>query len=75
MIEVAGEDHVGLGLDYGYDAPAPVDLEHIGKLGNVTYELLARGYSERTIRKLLGENTLRVMEEAERISERLRLTK
>ena len=73
-IEVAGEDHVGLGLDYGYDAPAPAGLEHIGKLGNVTYELLARGYSESTIRKVLGENTLRVLEEADEVSERLRLT-
>jgi len=70
-IEVAGEDHVGLGLDYGYDSPAPKDLEHIGKLGNVTYELLKRGYSEETIRKVLGENTLRVMTEAENVARRL----
>ncbi len=28
-IEVAGADHVGIGLDYGYTAPAPVDLEDI----------------------------------------------
>jgi membrane dipeptidase len=70
-IEVAGADHVGLGLDYGYDAPAPQDLEDISKLPNVTYELLKRGYDEETVRKVLGENTLRVMAEVERVSTRL----
>jgi len=70
-IEVAGADHVGLGLDYGYDAPAPEGLEHIGKLGAVTYELLKRGYDEETVRKVLGENTLRVMAEVEAVATRL----
>jgi membrane dipeptidase len=70
-IEVAGADHVGLGLDYGYDAPAPEGLEHIGRLGAVTYELLKRGYDEETVRKILGGNTLRVMAEVERTAKRL----
>lgn len=70
-IEVAGADHVGLGLDYGYDAPAPEELEDISKLPNVTYELLKRGYDEETVRKVLGENTLRVMAEVERVSNHL----
>jgi membrane dipeptidase len=70
-IEVAGADHVGLGLDYGYDAPAPEGLEHIGKLGAITYELLKRGYDEDTVRKILGENTLRVMAEVENVAKRL----
>ena len=69
-IEVAGADHVGIGLDYGYTAPAPVDLENISKLGNVTYELLKRGYDEETILKVLGENTLRVMREVEAVAAR-----
>ena len=70
-IEVAGADHVGLGLDYGYDAPAPQGLEHIGKLGAVTYELLKRGYDEETVRKVLGENTLRVLSDVERVARKL----
>jgi membrane dipeptidase len=70
-VEVAGADHVGLGLDYGYDAPAPEGLEHIGRLGAVTYELLKRGYDEETVRKILGGNTLRVMAEVERTAKRL----
>ena len=51
-------------------SPAPVDLEDISKLGNVTYELLKRGYDEATIRKVLGENTLRVMREVEAVAAR-----
>jgi len=70
-IDVAGADHVGLGLDYGYDAPAPEGLEHVGKLGAVTYELLKRGHDEETVRKVLGENTLRVMAEVEAVAKRL----
>ncbi len=70
-VEIAGEDHVGLGLDYGYTSPAPVGLEHIGKLGNVTRALVRRGFSDEAIRKILGENTLRVMAEAEAVAEKL----
>ncbi|HAK55224.1 MAG: dipeptidase [Vicinamibacterales bacterium] len=70
-IEVAGPDHVGIGLDYGYDAPAPDDLEDISQLGNVTYELLKRGYDDETVRKVLGANTLRVMQEVEEVAARL----
>ena len=69
-IQVAGPDHVGLGLDYGFGVPAPVGLEDVSKLEAVTYELLARGFDESTVRKVLGENTLRVMREAERVAER-----
>jgi membrane dipeptidase len=39
-------------------------------LPNITYELLKRGYSERDIRKILGENFLRVFAEAERVARR-----
>jgi membrane dipeptidase len=71
-IEVAGPDHVGIGIDYGYDAPKPVDLEDCSKFENITYELLKRGVPESTIRKVWGENTLRVMKEVERVSVGLR---
>jgi membrane dipeptidase len=70
-IQVAGPDHVGIGLDYGYGVPAPVGLEDVSKLESVTYELLARGFDETAVRKVLGENTLRVMREAEQVAARL----
>lgn len=68
-VEVAGPDHVGIGLDYGYTAPAPEGLEDISMLESVTYELLRRGFDEETVRKIMGENTLRVMAEVERVAE------
>jgi membrane dipeptidase len=71
-LKVVGPDHVGIGFDYGYDAPAPVDLEDVSKLENLTYEMLKRGIDEATIRKLWGENTLRVMTEVERVATRLK---
>jgi microsomal dipeptidase-like Zn-dependent dipeptidase len=37
--------------------------------------LLQRGYGEAGIRKILGENTLRVMDDAERVGQMLRSQK
>ena len=67
-IEVAGPDHVGIGLDFGYGVPAPVGLEEVSKLEVVTAALLARGFDEVTVRKVLGGNTLRVLADAERVA-------
>jgi membrane dipeptidase len=69
-IRVAGVDHVGIGMDYSPTAGAPIGLEDCSKYGVITYELLRRGYSEGDVRKVLGENTLRAMEEAERVAAR-----
>jgi len=71
-LKVAGPDHVGIGIDYGYTAPEPKGLEDVSKFGNITYELLKRGVDETTVRKIWGENTLRVMAEVERVSAQLR---
>jgi membrane dipeptidase len=38
---------------------------------NITYELLKRGYSEPDIRKILGENFLRVFAQAELVSRKM----
>jgi membrane dipeptidase len=46
----------------------PEGLEDCSKLPKITEALLRRGYSENDIRKILGENTLRVMEQSERVS-------
>lgn len=67
-IEVAGPDHVGIGLDFGYGVPTPVGLEDVSKLEVVTAALLERGFDETTVRKVLGGNTLRVLADAERVA-------
>ncbi len=65
LLEVAGEDHVGLGFDFnGYLGSSEMkDLENASKTPNVTNELIKRGYGEETIKKVLGGNFLRVLED------------
>jgi membrane dipeptidase len=68
IVKVAGIDHVGIGADFDGANDMPEGAQDVSMLPNITYELLKRGYSERDIRKILGENLLRVMAEAERVS-------
>ncbi len=64
MVKVMGEDHVGLGMDFdGVRDSRVIDLEDASKLPNLTAGLVERGYSEPTIRKILGENFLRVFQQ------------
>ncbi len=69
-VKVAGVDHVGLGSDFD-GANMPYGMEDATKLPKITEALLQRGYSEGAVRKILGENTLRVMTEVERVSREL----
>jgi len=66
-VKVAGADHVGLGSDFD-GANMPYGMEDATKLPLITEALLKKGYSESDVRKILGENTLRVMSEVERVS-------
>ncbi len=68
IVKVAGIDHVGLGADFDGANDMPEGAQDVSMLPNITFELLKRGYSERDIRKILGENFLRVFAEAERIA-------
>lgn len=69
-VKVAGVDHVGLGSDFD-GANMPYGMEDATKLPKITEALLKKGYSERDVRKILGENALRVMTEVERVSREL----
>jgi len=69
-VKLVGADHVGLGSDFD-GADMPEGMEDCSKLPKITEALLRKGYSEADIRKILGENTLRVMEQAERVSKEL----
>jgi membrane dipeptidase len=70
VVKIAGTDHVGLGSDFD-GANMPFGMEDASKLPQITDALLRKGYSEGDIKKILGENTLRVMAEAERVSREL----
>jgi len=74
IVKVAGIDHVGLGPDFDGANDFPEGARDVSMFPNITYELLKRGYSERDIRKILGENLLRVFEHAERVARRMSRT-
>jgi membrane dipeptidase len=66
-VKIAGADHVGLGSDFD-GAVMPLGMEDATHLPQITDALLKKGYSESDIRKILGENTLRVLSEVQRVS-------
>lgn len=66
-VKVAGIDHVGLGSDFD-GAVMPIGMQDVTHLPQITDALLKKGYSEADIRKILGENTLRVLTDVQRIS-------
>lgn len=68
---IAGIDHIGLGGDFDGITSVVEGLEDVSTYPALTAELLRRGYSERDIRKILGENLLRVMRRAEEVAARL----
>ncbi|MBS1789750.1 MAG: dipeptidase [Acidobacteria bacterium] len=71
-IKVAGIDHVGIGSDFdGVDGMLPPGMEDVSKLPTIAYELLKRGYSDADVKKVLGENLLRVMADNERVAKKL----
>ncbi len=73
-VKVTGIDHVGLGSDFD-GANMPFGMEDATMLPKITEALLKRGYSEGDVKKILGENTLRLMADAERISRELNAAK
>jgi membrane dipeptidase len=73
-VKVAGIDHVGLGSDFD-GANMPFGMEDVSMLPKITNALMEKGYSESDVKKILGENTLRVMAEVERVSRELNAAK
>jgi membrane dipeptidase len=73
-VKVAGIDHVGLGSDFD-GANMPYGMEDATMLPKITEALLKNGYSEGDVRKILGENTLRLMADVERLSRELNTRK
>ena len=62
-VKLAGVDHVGLGSDFDGITSSPLGMDDVTHFPNITRELLKRGYSERDVRKILGENFMRVFRE------------
>ncbi|EJJ31417.1 dipeptidase [Rhizobium sp. CF142] len=92
IIDLVGEDHVGIGTDFSLDRPRPgpwllwankdkgtarkltefgsvkiskpKGIERMTEMPNLTARMLARGWSEDLILKLLGGNWLRLLDRA-----------
>ncbi len=60
IVKLVGVDHVGMGSDFdGIEAP-PLELNGVEDYPLITKALLERGYRKKDIRKILGENFIRV---------------
>jgi membrane dipeptidase len=67
VVKLVGAEHVGLGSDFD-GATMPDGMEDCSKLPKITEALMRKGYSDDDLRKILGGNILRVMEQAEKVS-------
>ncbi len=72
VARVAGIDAVGIGSDFDGISRWPKGLDSVADYPKITEELLRRGHSETNIRKILGENVLRALEQAEKVAARLK---
>jgi membrane dipeptidase len=67
MVNIAGIDHVGIGTDFD-GGGGLADCQDASQMGNITLELVKRGYAENDIRKIWGGNIMRVMGRVQALS-------
>jgi membrane dipeptidase len=68
---VAGLEQVGIGSDFDGIEQVPIGLEDVATFPALFAELARRGWTERELRMLSGENILRVMRAAETVARRI----
>ena len=61
VVKLVGVDHVGIGADYDGIGFVPKGLEDVSTYPKITAELKRRGYSNQSLKKILGGNVLRVI--------------
>ena len=69
--KIAGVDHIGIGSDFDGIDFGPDGLENVSKFPQLFAELIRRGWSDADLKKLAGENLLRVLRQAESTAQRL----
>src|SRR5205085_4965210 len=70
-IQIAGEDHVGIGGDLDGIESTPIDMTSVADYPKLFAELIRRGHSDEQLKKIAGLNVLRVMRQAETIAAKL----
>jgi membrane dipeptidase len=73
VVQLVGPDRVGLGSDFD-GANMPFGMEDASQFPKITDALLRKGYSESDIRKILGGNVLRLMQDVEAIARKMEET-
>jgi membrane dipeptidase len=69
VVELVGIDHVGIGTDFD-GGGALKDCYDVSEMGNITLELLKRGYKPKEIEKIWGDNLMRVFRKVRDIAEK-----
>lgn len=67
IVAVAGIEHVGIGTDFD-GGGGVTGCYDVSEMGNITLELVRRGYSKEDIRKIWGGNLMRVLNENIRVA-------
>jgi membrane dipeptidase len=72
VAKLVGIEHVGIGSDFdGMGDNLPTGLRDVSMYPNLVYELLKFGYSDEDIKKVCGENLLRVWSKVEQVAKKL----
>jgi membrane dipeptidase len=61
IVKLVGDKYVGIGSDFDGIGSLPLGLDDVTSYPKITEELKTRGYSDKSIRRILGKNVLRVM--------------
>jgi membrane dipeptidase len=70
--KVAGVEHIGLGSDFDGNDYWPQGLQDVAGFPNLFAELIRRGWQDRELKMLAGENVLRAMRRAEAVAAQMR---
>lgn len=69
IVKLVGMDYVGIGTDFDGGGGLK-DCYDVSQMGNITLELVKRGYTEEQIRKIWGGNVMRVFREVEKTAKK-----
>ncbi|MFI5133905.1 MAG: dipeptidase [Chitinophagales bacterium] len=61
IVKLVGDNYVGIGSDFDGVSSLPIGMDDVTTYPKITEELKRRGYSNKSIKKILGGNVLRVM--------------
>ncbi len=70
IVSITGIDHVGIGTDFD-GGGGVADCFDVSQMGNITLELVKRGYTEQEIEKIWGGNLMRVLDQVENIAKKI----